>query len=71
MQTDGQIVADELCAEVKLEFNEPLDEIKEHRSIYGLWLSMFIKAETKDDAELKAYKMFKEYIENLPPLENN
>ena len=71
MQTDGQIVADELCAEVKLEFNEPLDEIKEHRSIYGLWLSMFIKAETKDDAELKAYNMFKEYIENLPPLENN
>ena len=31
----------------------------------------FIKAKTKDDAELKAYNMFKEYIENLPPLDNN
>ena len=69
MEPDGLIVAEELCAEVKLEFDEPFEEIKEHRGVYGFWLSMFIKAETKDDAELKAYNMFKDYIENLPPLD--
>ena len=60
--TDGLIVAEELSAEVKLKFDQPFEEIKEHKSIFGLWLTMFLKAETKDDAELKAYNMFKEYL---------
>ena len=63
METDGLIVAEELSAEVKLEFDQPFEEIKEHKSIFGLWLTMFLKSETKDDAELKAYNMFKEYLE--------
>ena len=55
MSIDGGICATEIDAESKLYFSEQFDEIKEHRSVANcVWLSMYVKADSQDEAELMA-----------------
>ncbi|MBQ7959752.1 MAG: hypothetical protein IJ285_00860 [Clostridia bacterium] len=64
MEIDGTICATEIDAEAKLYFSEQFDDIKEHRNFANcLWLSMYVKADSQDEAELKGYTAFKEYLE--------
>lgn len=71
METDGTVYSRELDGMEKLFFKGNFDEVKEGR-IYSnsLTLSVYIKADTQDDAELKGYNAFTKYLDFYYPKKN-
>lgn len=71
METDGTVYSRELDGMEKMFFEGTFDEVKERRDYSdNLTLSVYIKADTQDDAELKGYNAFTKYLDFYYPKKN-
>lgn len=72
METDGTVYSRELDSMEKLFFKGNFDEVKEGRTYSNsLTLSVYVKADTQENAELKGYNAFTKYLDFYYPKKIN
>lgn len=72
MEPDGTVDARELDGMEKLFLKKNFDEVKERRDYSdNLTLSMYVKADTQENAELKGYNAFTKYLDFYYPKKIN